>query len=416
MRQGRAITVSLGLLALAAAAYSGALPNTWRAWRYSRQVVVPSEPLVKVAIPAGLYARTENRLADLRLINDQGEETPFLIADENFQPAAKSLPVKLLENSFVKGEHTQIILDLRGASSFHDAVEIETPEPEFIFWVEVAASDDARTWRIVKERAPISRFRSEEIAGSRRIRYSPNNAGFLRLRILAPEEKFPVTSAAVYFSPEYPETVWQTIPVALTAASGPAHTSVWEADLSSTRAPVSGIVLETSQPEFFRVVHIQTSEDGKLWETRCTGQIYRYRAGEKQEESPRFFFGEMWASRFLRVEVVNRSDAPLTDARLALLLNPRNIVFRPQAGSSYRLLYGNQRAAAPDYDLARTLHLSEQKNLALGSLGPEGPTENYADPRPFTERHPSAVWVALGVAILLLGMGAMRALRSAQRP
>lgn len=44
-------------------------------------------------------------------------------------------------------------------------------------------------------------------------------------------------------------------------------------------------------------------------------------------------------------------------------------------------------------------------------LGPEGFTSNYADPRPFTQRHPNLLWLALGIAVVLLGYAALRALK-----
>jgi hypothetical protein len=45
-------------------------------------------------------------------------------------------------------------------------------------------------------------------------------------------------------------------------------------------------------------------------------------------------------------------------------------------------------------------------------LGAEEVTSNYADPRPFTERHPNLLWIALGLAVVLLGSVALRALRA----
>jgi hypothetical protein len=79
---------------------------------------------------------------------------------------------------------------------------------------------------------------------------------------------------------------------------------------------------------------------------------------------------------------------------------------------SYRLIYGNFRATSPQYDLARTLHIEANEVMAHLELGAEEATSNYADPRPFTERHPNLLWIALGVAIVLLGYAALRALRT----
>jgi hypothetical protein len=48
----------------------------------------------------------------------------------------------------------------------------------------------------------------------------------------------------------------------------------------------------------------------------------------------------------------------------------------------------------------------------VAQLGPEEITVNYADPRPFTERHLNLLWIVVGIAVVLLALAAVRALRS----
>jgi hypothetical protein len=43
-------------------------------------------------------------------------------------------------------------------------------------------------------------------------------------------------------------------------------------------------------------------------------------------------------------------------------------------------------------------------------------TSNYTDPRPFTERHPNLLWLALAIAVVLLSYAALRALRTPNAP
>jgi hypothetical protein len=160
---------------------------------------------------------------------------------------------------------------------------------------------------------------------------------------------------------------------------------------------------------------VQTSADRKEWSLFCAGEIYRYKVGEKLEQSLRVpvypVYGES-ESRYWRVEVLNQNDAPLEALSAELLMNSRRVYFAQKPGHSYRLLYGNPRAETPQYDLRRIVDASGYKSTPLlVELGPEELTANYADPRPFTERHPNILWVALGVAVLLLGYAAMRSLK-----
>jgi hypothetical protein len=121
---------------------------------------------------------------------------------------------------------------------------------------------------------------------------------------------------------------------------------------------------------------------------------------------------ETWGARYWRVEILNANDAPLSSVRMSVAMSLRFVLFRPRENRAYHLLYGNDRATAPQYDFARTLRIQPNEVLLHLNLGPEETTTNYADPRPFTERHPNLLWFALGIAIVLLGYAALRALRA----
>jgi hypothetical protein len=114
--------------------------------------------------------------------------------------------------------------------------------------------------------------------------------------------------------------------------------------------------------------------------------------------------------------VLNGNDAPLSDVRLSVLMPLRFVLFHAATGHSYRMVYGNSRATAPDYDLVRTLQIPGVEAMGQASLGTEEATSNYIDPSPFTERHPNLLWAALGLAVILLGYAAVRALRTPVPP
>jgi len=99
-----------------------------------------------------------------------------------------------------------------------------------------------------------------------------------------------------------------------------------------------------------------------------------------------------------------------------VLMPLRFVLFHAATGRSYRMVYGNSRATAPDYDLVRTLQIPGVEAMGQASLGTEEATSNYIDPSPFTERHPNLLWAALGLAVVLLGYAAVRALRAPAPP
>lgn len=413
----RILFLSLVLAALGAIILAADLPPAWRSWLYSRSIESPHPDVLNfVTIDREAFAHSENHLADLRVIDDLGNEQPYELRTRLAPPPQPvSLPASLRENSFVPGQFTQVVVDLGSRASFHSSLRVQTPESDFINWVEVAASDDAHVWRIVKPRAPISRFRRENLEGSQTIRYSENNSRYLRLRIQEPAGQFPVTGVEVFASPGVEKEEPTAAPLLAMrppdSAGTPSQTQ-WTFDLASTTIPVAELNFETSQPEFYRAVRVQTSFDQKEWQPAGGGEIFRYASGAATEESLRVRCYETWGARYWRVEILNASDAPLSTVRMSVAMSLRFVLFRPRENRTYRLLYGNDRASAPQYDFARTLRIQPNEVLQHLNLGPEEVTSNYADPRPFTERHPNLLWFALGIAIVLLGYAALRALRN----
>ena len=115
--------------------------------------------------------------------------------------------------------------------------------------------------------------------------------------------------------------------------------------------------------------------------------------------------------------VANGDDQPLPLQNAVLEMRQRRICF--DAGSSpagqpavYTLMYGDKALPAPVYDYARLFVPSATAAQAV--LGPEQPNPQFiprADTRPFTERHPELLWIALLAALAALGSVALRGMR-----
>lgn len=398
------------------AAFAADLPSAWRSWRYSRLLDgTRADTLNYITVDREVFSHSANELADLRIIDDSGQQLPYeMRAQITPPPEPVTVPSTTRENSFVPGQFTQLLIDLGEHSRFHNSLRVETPESDFINWVEVAASDDAHAWRIVNPRAPISRFRRDRLEGNQTVRYSENNARYLRVRIQEVGHAFEVSHIEVFSSPvRKSEGPTEGAPLfgSLAPDSGVAGSETqWSVDLGSGNVPVAKFKFETSQPEFYRAVRILTRSDPKEWQFAGGGEIHRYVVGGKTEESLTVACYGRSGGRYWRAEVLNANDAPLSAVRVSAVMSLRFVLFHPTANRSYRLIYGNPRADAPRYDLGRTLEIPALEAMFHSNLGPEESTSNYADPRPFTERHPNLLWIALGLAVILLGYAAVRAL------
>jgi hypothetical protein len=402
------LVCSLGMLAAAP------LPVAWQHWKYSRAIELPateSQRLVSVPLPQDLYRHAAPFLADLRVIDDAGVEVPYILRGEMAVPyLAPPQPARILENSFAPGHYTQLVLDFKNIHQFHSLIQIGTSETEFMEWVEVAASDDARVWRIVQERAPIFRFPREGHSGTTMVSYSPNNARYLRLRILDTEKQFPVTSVRLVFNPAVKS---QREPLrarfAPISPTEPNQTAL-STDLEADNLPVSEIRFQVSPGAFVREVTIESSRNGSQWYWSGSGEVYRFAQGGRECEQLTVPI-EGRAERYLRVEIANGNDKPLPGVTPVAYIARQRIAFEQSPGRSYRLLYGDSRATAPVYDLARRVNAQQIDAAQVAQAGSEEENSDWADPRPWSETHKFVLWLGVALAILLIGYTAAQSLR-----
>lgn len=417
----RRLLLLLCATAACATVWAADLPSAWSNWRYSRPVTnlsVSARTPAEIQLPWEVFPRSEARGADFRVIDDRGQEVPFELAAGTGEPTTTLVrPARIMENSFVPRQFTQVIVDLGERPAPYNQVRIETPESDFIIWVELALSDDLRLWRVVNSRAPISRFRAQAIEGTQTIPFEGLSARYVRLRLSEGSEQFSVSAVeGLYNVSREPERT--ALPVQMTPEKPPDSTeSRWRVDCGTVNFPVSEVAFSTDQPEFYRAVRLSASENGEEWSFRASGEIHRYHERDKLKEQLRVVFPESSGERYWRLEIVNGNDPPLSNARAEVRGVPRRMLFLAQPGRTYRVLYGNLAAKSPQYDVAHLFAaLPAEPVYAVASLGIEELNTGYVDPRPFTERHPIVLWVALGIAIAVLGFAALRALRSGPEP
>ena len=115
------------------------------------------------------------------------------------------------------------------------------------------------------------------------------------------------------------------------------------------------------------------------------------------------------------VSVDNGDDVPLPIESVQLQMRQQTVCFDAVAGKSYVLRYGDAALHAPVYDYARLYQ--PQANAIAAQLGPELANADFhprPDERPFTERHPELMWVALLLVVAVLGGTAMHSVKKKQ--
>jgi hypothetical protein len=390
------------------------LPEAWWHWRYSAPIeTAPASigRLVSVTIPSPVTTRSRRDWTDLRVIDSRGGEVPFVLHARLGGKSSNRRLVPLLEPSAVEGRYQQAVADTGSGGAVHNSVKLgfETKQ-NLLSWVEIAVSGDLKDWRVVRDRAPIYVLRAEGMGENTDVSYPDSASRYVRIRILDGSGKYRLRSAELGYQTD---AIAERAPsgVALAASTSRSRQSVWTSDADASAFPVSRVEFQTTQTSFFRSATVESSDDGERWQPVTGGDILRQPDSAGERAWLILDFPEEHARRW-RITVNNRNDAPVADLRPVLLTAPRRIVLRQDSGESYRLLYGNPRAQAPRYDMG---HLTDAKLLETAepaTLGAENVNPAWVDPSPWTERYDAVLWVGLVLAVVMLGVVAVRTLRS----
>lgn len=420
-----ALLCAIGIVAGDVVVTASELPAEWRNWSHSREIefgVLDERSLVRVAIPEALFEEARSDLADLRVVDATGETVGYVLFQRGTGPETAWRPTELSDVGFVPGSHTQLVADTGDEGALHNAVEVTLPqgEGEFFAWVEVAASPDGETWRIVRARAPLYRFRQRGFGRTVSISYPRTRDRWLRLRLRWQEEEVAVERLRVAERLDEDRELTRLRRSLTRNADSPAGESWWEAPGDMPEVPIAAVRVATSKESFHRPVTVSASEDGSQWRQVGAGNIFRFPPEEAGEGSPEsmpirqslLVDVRHTASRLWRVTVFDRGDPPIADLTVSLMQNRRYVVFQAEPGGSYRLAYGNPRAEAPEYELASLTSRDALTTATLATLGASLANEGWVSGEPFTERHPVILWAALGLVVLVLGGMALRVLRT----
>ena len=396
------------------------LPKEWRNWSHFREVGARSagEPgeLLSVVVPDDLYEHARSDLEDLRLIDQGGSEIGYVLHSPGRGLVHEWRKVGISDAGIVPDRYSQVVGDTGDGGSVHNAIEVTLePGDEDIFaWAEVAASDDRETWRIVRQRAPLYRFDEEGFRGPITIRYPRTHDRWLQLRLFDEGEEILVEKLRVAEKGDS-EVPRIAIRRGMTLRShAPDGESIWEPHGTLPLMRISGVRVETAREEFHRPIVVSVGDDGETWRQVGRGHVYRFRAAEGEDLSQRQSLEvevRETAARYWRVTVLDRGDPPIDDLDVKLLRDRQSIVFKPGTQGPLRILYGNQRAETPEYELAKLTTKDELEAAREAELFREQANDGYVSSEPFTERHPVILWLALGLAVVVLGGLALKSLR-----
>ena len=332
---------------LRAAAPPAALPE---AWRWVQTVDIDGAGLVKMSIPLPTLDAARAGLEDLRLLDADGKEVPYLI-ERPVQSVATIFPVRSFE-ARIRGDTTIITLET-GQSQPVEELILETPARHFVTSARIEASGDGATWRPIQTEEPIFDYPD----GARRlgIRFPPGVWKQLRVTVSNRPSAIAFTGAKVRVTaPETAPAVPYGVEIREREEFGDRTRFVLRAE--GAHATLADVEIIAADLLFTRAVTLacQNVVEGEVREVSLApGTIYRVEIpGQPASSNLVFAMDAAVPARELILTVQNGSSPPLNVTSIRARRRPVYLSWLLVRPGVHYLLCGNAACPAPRYDLA----------------------------------------------------------------
>jgi len=362
-------------------------------------------------VDEAVWVNARPDLGDLRL--DPGEhEVPYALRVERGSSESQEVSVPVLQAGTVGGD-TQFFLDMSRLAQYdHIELQLKNPESNLVAHLEVDGQDDLHGHRWSKlAQGVVYDLGSDGLGSNTQVRLPLSSYKYLRIIAEAALQPSFIAGASAYIRQEE-KAVWRTLP-----ASGVRQEQNRDTVFTFTppkNAPVDRVefLVDGAQPNFRRPVEVRGGKE----ETLGAGEISRVhlvRAGQKIDFEQTAIGLNSRATDSLRVIIHNGDDRPLALQGAQLQQYERRVYFNSPTAGLPHLYYGDGRLEPPTYDFEKVF--VKDPHAVPVSLGPEQPNPAYRgrpDDRPWSERHPAILWLAIVLAVIVLGAIALRSMKT----
>ncbi|WP_089406405.1 DUF3999 family protein [Granulicella rosea] len=399
-----------------------------RYFRYESPVKIApgAGPAACALLTPQVFAHAAPSLTDLRLYA-AGQEVPY--AETLSQASAPGSESARVLNLGMRGGH--VVFDLEMPERPYTEVDLDLDAKDFLATAKVSGSAAPAGPATELGEFTLFDLTGQRLSRSTTIALQESTFRYLHVELTmtpAAGASLPVTAAMVQGAEIPPSREAQTLYTEIASAAPSVGPSAGQEEVATFRLPAHvpvervRFVLEPGfKANFSRAVRVSARPDGvpdagrRPVEEELAGEISRVdmvRAGrpihELQLTVPATLGANMQTGASVVVAVEDGNDRPLQIASVMLEMRERKLCFDAPAEPP-ALFYGDPGLRAPVYDYAR--FFTPTAAVRVATLGPEIANPLYAprpDDRPFTDRHPDLLWVALVVAVGVLAMVAFR--------
>lgn len=376
-------------------------------WLYYKDISVTNGGIVKIQLDEDIFAGSRSDFSDIRIISlDGGKETPYKISFDTNTDHIVYLPVKITNNSYVKGVSASAVIEI-GEGKIVNRLHISTPDKNFRRNVKVYGGDDGKQWSVILDNGYIYDYTDTKGNFSSQgatLSFPDSTFKYLKVEI-ADTEGAPLKISGIEVSQHLRETAREVQRTSVFTAKEDRKTKETNIVIDAGRRgiPQNKAEITATAENFNRTVFIYSGNGNDQWSLLGQEYIFRYRTPHFSSEKLTLQFPET-NDRYLKIVVQNKDDQPIGVTGTKTFATYREVIFQAVSSEAYRIFYGNLKARAPEYDFEKYLQYLDIGNASSATLSPQKNNESYAPPTAPKPPQPDKNARFLPVMIALAGL------------
>jgi Protein of unknown function (DUF3999) len=392
-------------------------------FKYQRPVQAQPGGQRFMAVDDQTWKNARPDLGDLRLYSSQ-QEVPYALMVERGSRENDNRDVRVLQQSVVGGK-TQFMIDMTDVAEY-DHIALRLATKNFVAHARVEGQEDLHgtQWALLAE-SILYDLSKENLGGNSVLRLPLSTYKYLRVTIDGPVKPADIIGASSEFRQEQ-KAVWRDVGGAPTVAELPANASRGDSYhvvrkgtvltfAVPENVPVNRVTfdIDPAQPNFRRSVQVEGDKEAYVGSGEID-RVHMVRQGQKIDSDDYDVSFSAVGHKEIKIIIDNGDDPPLKIKSARLQQLEHRLYFDAPASGPLTLYYGDEKLEPPVYDYAKLFLLA--KDVAPAQLGAEQANAAFTgrpDERPWTEKHPAVLWIAIVAAVLILGAIAVRSMKTA---
>lgn len=405
----KALLLALSTAALVATSSDPAISY----FQQMRSVTVQAADKQNYAVlDADIFRHARSDLGDLRLLDGQSQ-VPFVLVRQSGGTNTQERQAKIL-NLGESGGRTEFDLDANGFEEY-DHIRLQLEAKDFVNSAQIEGRRGLKDTSGMKlGTSTLYDFTKEDLGANLTLRFPSASFPYVHIR-LAPGIHANQIKGAYLSSLSETKSAWRNAGQCAPAPQQPKR-SVYQCSVFDGM-PVERITFHVPQAavNFNRTV-VLSDASGNEFERGSISRVRMNRGGQlvTSEDLDVDVFGQ--SAKQITITIENGDDAALPIELVQPLAVERRLYFDPKGKSSFELYYGDLQLDAPTYDYAKFFQpAADAAEAQLGTAQQNPQFRGRPDDRPWSERHSYVLWIAMVLAVIVLGGLALRGLQSAGR-